>query len=519
MNMKTKLSMILFLLPLLMQAQTQTRFAVFTTGGTFGASGNMVRTFTYETATGTQLQVDSALGDFSNAVIADQQYVYSHIGRGSVHPSGGDMIYKYNLLSGIRVDSAQNVPGVQRMALHKNYLITTRGYGANSEYVKIFNRNNLNAGAVYTDTNIPAETNGIAVIRDTLYVSYTHNDTGRLGVISLTGPAPVYVHSLTLDTLQSGIGQLFTYGDFIYALCERVIYPPPTFNPVIVSAGILTYNTASGNSVFNATSRARGGVGLMAGLLYANYSTGPGAFDLAGNSMVVNPALNLDYTGANVDTINGVGYFMTTDYASYGKMYIIDQAGVLTDSFSTDISGGPVDFIYNGLPVANNGTGSTSVNTAYVYNMLLISGDSDGSSASYSVSQAPINGTAVFNNSILTYTPNTNFIGSDTLMYTVTDIWGETATGQFIVYVGAIGTEDLSSELNMNIYPNPSDNIVHIVFAGGESREFVLRDLSGRIVKSQVLNSGEIISIQELPSGVYFLQASGTNTHSRIIRK
>jgi hypothetical protein len=57
----------------------------------------------------------------------------------------------------------------------------------------------------------------------------------------------------------------------------------------------------------------------------------------------------------------------------------------------------------------------------------------------------------------------------------------------------------------MNIYPNPSDGIVHLIVKD-ESVEFVLvNDLTGRMVRKIDLNEGSNFLDLKLASGVYFL--------------
>lgn len=499
-----------------LKAQWTTRNVVYTTGGNYGASGNWVRTYTYSPATQAIACIDSSLGDFTNDVWVENQFVYSHIGRGSLNPSGPDVINKYSYLTQGRVDSASNVAGLQEMLIYNNYLIATFGYGASAGYVRIFNKNSLSIGPLYVDTALTSFAGGMAVVRDTLYVSYTDHDTAHLAIYALTGTTPVYVASVVLDSLTAGLGQLFVSGNFIYGLNEYTDYS--TNPPTVLTAGVVRYNTLNGTYSFAPTPRAYKGVGLMGNSLYANYSNGPGIFDIAGNALTSNPAFSLDYSGGAIDTLNNLGYFMSTDYFSTGKMYAVDQSGVFVDSFNTDISGGPVAFQYNGLPVATNGLGNTPVNTPYTFNMLLIAGDADGSPVSFSVSQSPANGTAVFTNNILTYTPNNSFVGTDVLTYLVTDIWGDTVSAIYTINVGLSSAEDLQSENLMSIYPNPSSDFVTLQFSDDSEYSLILSDLSGKIILSQIVKSGGLLNVQNIPSGLYFVQVEGKNWKTRFIR-
>jgi hypothetical protein len=517
--MKRSFLILLMLIPCLwVQAQLQSKYAVFTTGGSYGATGNRVSSYYYDISTGNQVKFDSALGDFSNAIIIDQQYVYSHIGRGSVHAMGGDVITKYNLLTQLRIDSAPNIPGLNRMKVHKNYLITTRAFGADSNFVQIYSTSSLSVGPVYRDTMIKVFTEGIAVLRDTLYVSYTESDTAKIGIISLTGTLPEYVRSITLDTLAAGIAQLYTDGTFIYGLCERVNYPPPTFNPVIVSAGVVKLNPLSGNYVFTATPRARNGVGLYNGLLYANYSTGPGAFDINSNVLIANPALPLDYAGGIMDTNLLEGYFMTTDYFSFGKMYKTDQTGFLLDSFSTEISGGPIDILYNGMPIAINGTGYTAIDVPYSYNLALIAGDTDGGIVTFTITTPPSNGIAGITGNILTYTPNTGYTGIDSVDYTATDIWGASATARYYIHVGATQNEQTELAAKLNVYPNPASDFITISYENSNEHMVTISDVHGRHMYTEKVSGTSTLPLHRLHSGVYIMHDEQGKTARIIVR-
>lgn len=499
-----------------LHAQWTTRNVVYTTGGNYGSSGNLVRTYTYSPSTQAIVCIDSALGDFTNDVLVENQFIYSHIGRGSLNPSGSEVINKYSYLTQSRMDSASNVSGLQEMMIYNNYLIATFGYGASSGYMRIFNKNSLSIGPVYTDTALTSFAGGMAVVRDTLYVSYTEHDTAHLAVYALSGTSPVYLGSIELDSLTAGLGKLFVSGYFIYGINEYTDYT--TNPPTILTAGVVRFNTLNGAYSFAPTPRAFNGIGLIGNSLYANYSNGPGIFDIAGNTLSSNPAFSLDYSGAAFDTLNNLGYYMSTDYFSMGKMYAVDHSGVFVDSFDTDISGGPVAFQYNGLPVATHGIGNTPVNTPYSYNMLLIAGDSDGGPVTFSVDQNPTNGTASFSNNILNYIPNSGFVGTDVLTYLVTDIWGDTVSATYTIHVGLSSTLQLQTEKFISIYPNPASDFVSIQFPDNSDYSVMLLDLSGKIILSQQMKSGDLLNVQNIPSGLYFVQVEGKNWNTRFIR-
>lgn len=73
----------------------------------------------------------------------------------------------------------------------------------------------------------------------------------------------------------------------------------------------------------------------------------------------------------------------------------------------------------NSVPAASNVSASTTKNTAA--SVTLSGSDSNGDSLTYSIVDAPDNGTASVSGSTLTYTPNSNFLGEDTIEYRVSD--------------------------------------------------------------------------------------------------
>ncbi len=73
---------------------------------------------------------------------------------------------------------------------------------------------------------------------------------------------------------------------------------------------------------------------------------------------------------------------------------------------------------------------------------------------------------------------------------------------------------------SLKIFPNPTQDFITMQFDGNLARVEVL-DAQGRLIKAQNLNSGEQISFQNEPAGVYFLRwmRDGLTTHHRIIKK
>ncbi len=81
--------------------------------------------------------------------------------------------------------------------------------------------------------------------------------------------------------------------------------------------------------------------------------------------------------------------------------------------------------IVNALPVANDDTASTTVNTAVDIDVSANDTDSDGTidPTSVVITQQPQHGTLTVNTTtgVLSYTPNAGYTGTDVFQYTITD--------------------------------------------------------------------------------------------------
>ncbi len=96
----------------------------------------------------------------------------------------------------------------------------------------------------------------------------------------------------------------------------------------------------------------------------------------------------------------------------------------------------------NDAPVANTDNITIAEDTSNVIIDVQVNDtDADGDVLTTSIVTAPSNGTAtVVNNDSITYTPNTNFSGKDTIIYQVTDPSG--AGGQDTIFITVVNTND-----------------------------------------------------------------------------
>ena len=84
------------------------------------------------------------------------------------------------------------------------------------------------------------------------------------------------------------------------------------------------------------------------------------------------------------------------------------------------------------------------------------------------------------------------------------------------ILVGAHIGIDENTLADFNIYPNPTNGILHI--EGSEMSNIMILNVLGQEIKTVATNSDETVEIDcsDLPNGVYFVKISGK---SNIIRR
>ncbi len=92
--------------------------------------------------------------------------------------------------------------------------------------------------------------------------------------------------------------------------------------------------------------------------------------------------------------------------------------------------------IGNTAPIAVNDDLSTTINTPITYNIISNDSDADGDTLTLANISTPAYGTVTKNGNEITYTPNTDFSGTDSFTYSISDGNGHEATATVIIKVG-----------------------------------------------------------------------------------
>jgi large repetitive protein len=250
--------------------------------------------------------------------------------------------------------------------------------------------------------------------------------------------------------------------------------PNPDFNGV----DIITYTISDGRGGFS-TATVTIGVGIDNDAPIstpianqANVDNAPVSLPVAGNfSDVDGDTLSYSTTGLPpglaIDPTTGIisGTIDRAASQAQGGIYSVavtvsdGQGGQTTRSFDWTVT--------NPVPVAANDTASTSEDTPVLITPLSNDNDLDGDPLTITTASAP-NGTVVINaDGTLTYTPRTDFNGTDTITYTISDGNGGAASATITVTVTAVNDPPVAVNDNAStaedapvtiaVLPNDSD--------------------------------------------------------------
>ncbi len=68
-----------------------------------------------------------------------------------------------------------------------------------------------------------------------------------------------------------------------------------------------------------------------------------------------------------------------------------------------------------------------------------------------------------------------------------------------------LGMKEIPAPFALNVYPNPSNELINLAFEGN-SAVLTIRDVQGKEISTSAIISGENISLNELPAGVYLFE-------------
>ena len=222
--------------------------------------------------------------------------------------------------------------GVRKLAFWDNKLVATMGFGANADFVRVYDGNTLNP--IYGIAGLSGECEGIAIWGDTAIVAVPvgfGSPNGKIALIDLA--AQTLRTEVDLDTNGRSIERLYVQNGKIWAL-STIAY----LNPFSVLTEFDP--TSLAHTSHRVDYPALGSVGVFGGLYFVRRATGLFTFNVT--SATVQDTLLFDANGyaAGVINLQTSDIFLTiTDYFSFGNLHHYNyNAGSIQDTLVVGIS-------------------------------------------------------------------------------------------------------------------------------------------------------------------------------------
>ena len=236
----------------------------------------------------------------------------------------------------------------------------------------------------------------------------------KLNTVALSGNP-----NITLDTLTGFVSVLPNTIPGIYTLQYRI---SDTLNTANTDTAIIYIQVKSGEIIANADFEQVNGYKGMSNLLNILNNDSLNGSAANANAIKIKTLVNFGQPGLNLDTLTGwVSVAPRTQAGAYNLTYLITDT---TDINNTDTAEVNITVIAIG-PDAMPDSAKTAAGISVVISPLLNDYDLDTNinAASMVITTPPSFGSAVINTSAqtITYTPNANFTGYDTLYYAISD--------------------------------------------------------------------------------------------------
>lgn len=492
--------------------------SIYSTGGIFQGANNYVKIGLYESLefNANLGAIDSVLGDFSNFVSYQDHRIFFHVGRSNGHIEGEDEIRIYIPNGDFGV--INNVGGAKALLATGNKAAIIKGFGAtNGKYLELFSTT-APFDKLYSDS-LNSSTGGLAYNDSTeqLFVSYTETDTGKVVSYDLSGEASK-LGTVFADTALKGIKAIFYVSD-LHAIVgvSKDAFFDNEFNEIINSAYIFRYDLTSGQLLLDSVPDVGSSIKFVEGSLVGDFGNGLAVFDAEAFDFLFNPLTTINHTDFAIDIVNQELFTINTDFFSFGEIKRSELfTGGVIDSSAVDISGTAIDVIHNLVPIANNDSVVLDRNSSIIVDPRTNDVDADnfGELNFYVPNLTTSNGsvevlvdTATFISQGISYMPNNDFVGVDSVTYVLTDAFDVEATATVYFYVEEPSAIKEHQVITIQAYPNPTSN--YLQFRGNDNQALgnvSIVDVTGKEVLNTFLKDvHSTLDVSSLSGGTYFI--------------
>ncbi len=475
-----------------LQAQTFTKGAIVVEGNDYGTPGNYVKMAKYESANKKYVYFDSIHGDFTNDVLTDGAIAYIHVGNAD---ASLDKLYKYNVRCPKRLDSV-SIAGFQKMKLNGNQLIVSRAFGADSNYVAIYDKNNFALLASFHEVAQPA--NGIAISGNKAYVAVNgswpaYTDSGTIAVIDLS--TNTFERMIKLDTFAKVVNEVFVSGTKLYGVAD---FDKITEYDLLADTFVHYYNTGIDAPI-----------GIIGNKIYYSDYVGLASFDIVTHTY--DTYFDKPFTQVKWDAANSAFYFLNQDWTAYTSTFSrTDSAGITKDSLMQGV--GSVMDLYidsNTSPIVTNYTATLDRDNDT--SIFMGTTDADCDRLSYTIVAGPsrIGAIATVDETgSFYYMPAVGLVARDTVIVKVNDLANlPMYSTVYISVTDPLAINEISLQQIVQMYPNPFAGKLLIHNATSSLISLSITDISGQLVFAKNFTNGETgIDLAWLSAGIYTAQ-------------
>lgn len=307
-------------------------------GGIFNDFTEDANLLSYKPDDGSYSVLDTIHSQSAQDVVIDSTYAFV---------AAQDSLVKYDLNTGERLAAVRfNGTSTYMLELYKDYLLVGNWYGQSNSNLYVYNKSDLSFAYVVPD--ITKGIRGMAIYDDVLFVSQNYTSStfadsaGYLSLVNLT--TQQHISDLTLDTSSKGAGNLFVYDDEIYCL-RGSDGSYSTINPSNLAVSPLQDFSRSISGGYGSLLQLRGDT------LFGVFDGRLASYNLSTQSFVDTLIADTNVTAFVYDTVNHLFYITQTDYFSYRRGLVYNQAGALADTFAVGHSPESLALDYRMEPV------------------------------------------------------------------------------------------------------------------------------------------------------------------------
>ncbi len=483
-------------------AQIGFKGCIVAEGNNFGAPGNLVKMAHYYPIEKKYVYFDSLSGDFTNDVYCDGPNTYIHVGNADATK---DSFYRYDSRCHTRLNAAA-LMGLQKIKGNASKLVVSKGFGADSNYIEIFDKISLTKLA--TINEVDQMCNGIAMNGNTAYVAVngswpTYTDSGTVAVIDLNTNS--FVKYIKLDTNARVVNKVYSRGNLLWCECDFdkiveynlttdsfVIYPlGPIQGTASLDGDFISYSTYSSALAWNVVTHTT----LLVDGFYGNISDfRVNPFNYAQRFVVYN------------DYVNSLGTFENTIPLNAPlDSFVIGLASVLDVYMDS-----------NTAPIANNYTVRLVGDQDTTFTILVTDIDACDRLV-YSISNGPhrIGASATIDAAgLFHYTPALGLIADDTVQINIADIAGYTTTSTVYIHVYDPLLVNDSKAISFEMYPNPAIDQLHIQLDMNQKYTLEVLDMLGNTISNTTLTNNDTrLDISKYQTGMYLLKLKDAQGH------